>query len=75
MKIPTSIYYPIPLHLQPVYKHLGYNAGDFPVAKKIGKRVLSFPVFPEITEKKYESIANAVILFYRGGKACERRTT
>jgi dTDP-4-amino-4,6-dideoxygalactose transaminase len=50
--ISTGIYYPIPLHLQPAYKHLGYKFGDFPTAEKHAEEVLSFPMFPELTKEQ-----------------------
>ncbi|WP_071516221.1 DegT/DnrJ/EryC1/StrS family aminotransferase [Geitlerinema sp. PCC 9228] len=47
--VATMVYYPIPLHLQPVYQSLGYTAGCFPVAESTAKSVLSLPIFPEMT--------------------------
>jgi dTDP-4-amino-4,6-dideoxygalactose transaminase len=54
--IGTKIYYPLPLHLQPCFKYLGYKEGDFPVAEKMSKRVLSIPMFPELTENQLDYI-------------------
>lgn len=55
--IPTAIYYPYPLHLQPVFRDLGYKQGDFPVAEECAERILSLPMHPyveeEIIEKTY----------------------
>jgi dTDP-4-amino-4,6-dideoxygalactose transaminase len=48
--IETGIHYPVPLHLQPAYGDLGYGAGDFPVAERRAGRILSLPMFPEISE-------------------------
>ncbi len=55
--INTIIYYPIPIHLQPAYKELGYGPGSFPITEKLCKEVLSLPIFPELTsdQQKYVS--------------------
>jgi len=50
------IHYPIPLHLQPAYKNLGYKQGDFPVAEKAGNEELSLPMFPHMTKKQIEYV-------------------
>jgi dTDP-4-amino-4,6-dideoxygalactose transaminase len=50
--IDTGIHYPIPLHLQPALRHLGHTEGDFPVTERASKRVLSLPLFPELTEEQ-----------------------
>ena len=47
--IGTSVYYPIPLHLQPALRSLGYKEGDFPQAEQACAEVLSLPMFPEMT--------------------------
>ena len=44
----TIIYYPIPIHLQPAYKDLGYKEGSLPVTEKICNEVISLPIFPEL---------------------------
>jgi dTDP-4-amino-4,6-dideoxygalactose transaminase len=48
--IQTAIHYPIPVHLQKSFAHLGYQQGDFPVSEDWSRRVLSLPLFPEMTE-------------------------
>ncbi|HPN87756.1 MAG TPA: DegT/DnrJ/EryC1/StrS family aminotransferase [Candidatus Omnitrophota bacterium] len=54
--ISTGIHYPLPLHLQKVYKHLGYKKGDFPVAEKCAKEILSLPMFAELTEEEIRQV-------------------
>jgi dTDP-4-amino-4,6-dideoxygalactose transaminase len=46
--IGTAVHYPIPLHLQRAYRHLGFNKGDFPVAEKIATEILSLPMYPQL---------------------------
>ncbi|MBE9135857.1 DegT/DnrJ/EryC1/StrS family aminotransferase [Nodosilinea sp. LEGE 07088] len=48
----AMVYYPIPLHLQPVYRHLGYQPGDLPQAEAAAQQVLSLPMFPELDEAR-----------------------
>ena len=59
--ISNAIHYPIPLHLQPAYKHLGYKEGDFPTAEEISHKVLSLPMYPELKEESIHYIANKII--------------
>lgn len=61
--IHTLIHYPIPIHLQKAYKHLGYKIGDFPVAEKLSDRVLSLPVYPELDDSKIDYIIAALNSF------------
>lgn len=58
--IEGGIHYPIPLHLQPVYRDLGYHSGDFPLAETAANQVLSLPMYPELTNEQIEYIAEAV---------------
>jgi dTDP-4-amino-4,6-dideoxygalactose transaminase len=55
-----AVYYPVPLHLQPVYEHLAYQAGSLPVVEQATREVVSLPVFPELTEAEREQVAQAV---------------
>ncbi|GAH34563.1 unnamed protein product, partial [marine sediment metagenome] len=57
--IATTIYYPLSLHLQQVYKSLGYKLGDFPENEKAQEEVLSLPIYPELGDDKIEEIAKA----------------
>ena len=63
--IPTMIYYPLPLHLQPAFKYLGYKKGDFPEAEKVAKEVLSLPIYPELSGKSQDFIIKKIKEFYR----------
>ena len=59
-RIGTGLHYPIPLHLQPAYRYLGHQQGDFPVAEKIASECLSLPIFPELKEHEVDRICDAV---------------
>jgi dTDP-4-amino-4,6-dideoxygalactose transaminase len=56
--VQTGIHYPIPVHLQPAYRDLGYAAGDFPVSERAAAEALSLPIFPELTGEQIETITN-----------------
>jgi dTDP-4-amino-4,6-dideoxygalactose transaminase len=58
--IQSGVHYPVPVHLQPAYRDLGYRAGDFPVAESAATEVLSLPMFPEMTEQQVEEVAGAL---------------
>jgi len=62
--IGCGIHYPIPLHLQPAYSHLGYKKGDFPVAEKLSKEILSIPVYPELTTEQMNYIVESIKEFF-----------
>lgn len=63
--IGTSIYYPIPLHLQKCFDYLGHKKGDFPVAEKVSKEILALPIYPEITEDEVDFVCTAIKNFYK----------
>lgn len=54
--IGALIHYPIPLHLQKVYKNLGYKREDFPVSEKIAKEVISLPIYPHLRETQIQIV-------------------
>ncbi len=58
--VQTGVHYPIPVHLQPAYKDLGYVRGDFPVSEAVADEVLSLPMFPELTDDQIETVAGVI---------------
>jgi dTDP-4-amino-4,6-dideoxygalactose transaminase len=58
--VDTAINYPLPLHLQPVYRSLGYKRDDFPVAERLCERCLSLPMYPELTDEQISAVAGAL---------------
>ena len=58
--IGTGIHYPVPLHLQKAYAHLGYRAGDFPVTEKLTPQIVSLPMFPQLTKQQIDRVVAAV---------------
>ena len=60
-QIHTGIHYPVPAHLQEACAALGYEAGDFPVTEAAASRILSLPMFAELTEAQIDYVADAVL--------------
>jgi dTDP-4-amino-4,6-dideoxygalactose transaminase len=56
----TGLHYPIPLHLQKAYRHLGYQPGDFPMAERIGRECLSLPLFPEMSIRQHDWVIESL---------------
>ena len=63
-KIPSMIYYPVPLHLQKAYSSLGYKEGDFPVTESLCTKVLSLPMHTELGQDQLEYITSRIIGFF-----------
>lgn len=61
--IGVGIHYPVPLHLQPAFRALGYGAGDFPVAERLADSILSIPMYPEITVAQQRRIVQTIGAF------------
>jgi len=66
--IPTMIYYPVPVHLQEAYQIYGYKENDFPVAERLCKEVISFPIHTEMKEDVQDYIIENIINFFNNGK-------
>ncbi len=62
--IGSSIYYPLPLHLQPCFEYLGYSEGAFPESERAAKEVISLPIYPELTTAQLDEVIGAVREFY-----------
>jgi dTDP-4-amino-4,6-dideoxygalactose transaminase len=58
--IHAGIHYPVPIHLQGAFRHLGYHPGDFPVAESAARRILSLPLYPGITIEQQERVVDAI---------------
>ena len=58
--IDTAVNYPVPLHLQPVYRSLGYHCGDLPHAERLCKRCLSLPIYPELRPEQIDAVSRAL---------------
>ena len=56
----SMIYYPLPLHLQPVYKNLGYQPGQLPVSEQASQEVLSLPMFPELEQEQQDKVIDTL---------------
>jgi dTDP-4-amino-4,6-dideoxygalactose transaminase len=69
--IPTEIYYPSPLHLQPAFAGLGYIEGAFPQAEDASQHVLALPVFPQMSEEQQKIVVDAIADFFAGRKSVE----
>jgi dTDP-4-amino-4,6-dideoxygalactose transaminase len=70
--ISTGLHYPIPVHLQPAFRHLGHKKGDFPETERACEEVLSLPMYPELAAEAVLSIVDSVLQFCRKSRAVHR---
>ena len=59
--IQSAVHYPVPIHLQRAYSHLGYRRGDLPVTEALCERCLSLPIYPELSQEKISRVASALL--------------
>jgi len=59
--IETAIHYPVPVHLQKAYAHLGYKPGDLPVTEKLCQQCLSLPIYPELSKEKIFTVTSILL--------------
>jgi dTDP-4-amino-4,6-dideoxygalactose transaminase len=64
-EIATGLHYPVPLHLQKCFTHLGYKKGDFPVTEDLAQTGLSLPMFPELKDEQIEYVASKIKEFFQ----------
>jgi dTDP-4-amino-4,6-dideoxygalactose transaminase len=62
--ITTLIHYPTAIHLQEVYSHLGYKAGDFPASEKVISEIITLPIYPSLKEEEIHYICTTIKEFY-----------
>ncbi|MFA6091828.1 MAG: DegT/DnrJ/EryC1/StrS family aminotransferase [Elusimicrobiota bacterium] len=62
--ISTAVYYPVPLHLQPAFKDLGYKEGAFPESEKACREALSLPMYPELGKERAMRVCAEIRRFY-----------
>jgi dTDP-4-amino-4,6-dideoxygalactose transaminase len=61
--IDTAIHYPVPLHLQKAYQHLGYEQGDFPVSELAAAEIVSLPMFPQLRPEQQIRVVEEIVRF------------
>jgi dTDP-4-amino-4,6-dideoxygalactose transaminase len=59
--IQSAVHYPVPIHLQKAYAHLGYRTGDLPVTEALCQHCLSLPIYPELSREKIFRVASALL--------------
>ena len=62
--IASGLHYPLPLHLQGAYQDLNYRQGDFPVAEAQAERIISLPMYPELSEHQIERVCNTLKQYF-----------
>jgi len=65
--VASLIHYPVPIHLQECYKHLGYKTGDYLNAENIMSKIVSLPMYPELTQEEVQHVCSTVNKFAQAG--------
>lgn len=65
--IQTGLHYPIPVHLQPAYQHLGHKMGDFPISERIGRECFTLPLYPEMTDEQQNAVVETLSAILQNG--------
>jgi dTDP-4-amino-4,6-dideoxygalactose transaminase len=63
--IGTAVHYPVPIHLMTVGRKMGHRAGDFPITENLAGRILSLPIYPELTTFQLDEVADSILDFYK----------
>jgi len=71
--VPTEIYYPVPLHLQPAFGFLGYKGGQFLESESASREVLSLPIDPSLASEQQVAVVNAITEFYSDAESANER--
>jgi dTDP-4-amino-4,6-dideoxygalactose transaminase len=66
--IGTGLHYPLPLHLQKAYSHMGFKKGDFPVSERTAERLISLPMYPELTTVQIEYVVECIKEYLNGAR-------
>jgi dTDP-4-amino-4,6-dideoxygalactose transaminase len=62
--IETGVHYPVPIHLQPAHRDLGYHVNDFPIAEALSQRILSLPMHPALTDDDVDRVTTSITSFF-----------
>jgi dTDP-4-amino-4,6-dideoxygalactose transaminase len=66
--VSTGIHYPVPIHLQPAYRDLGYGPGDFPITEGMAERIVSLPMYPELEHEMIEYVCRSLVEHQEGAR-------
>lgn len=66
--VETGIHYPVPAHLQPAYKNLGYRKGSLPITEQYAHEIISLPIYPELSEREIRYVSKLIHRFFSSHK-------